>query len=271
MSRMVWGQLNKERILAERNSSSTNRSTKQKSITDYPSSNSVVQTKREVLDVDSDEVTIVSSSPVPFSTTLREDSVQLLNQRKRSREARTEFPAQVLPDDSVSWGPSGSDRRGVERPVRRLVASVENPAFRESRSSSIPTVFPKTETSLAMSSSNSNTDFDECLLAPFFGDVPPPRDVFRGCVFFLNSCDSDPLISAYLLEKLIRRLGGHTSMGVNGLVNYVVAQHLSSAKERKKGGGNAVYVHPHFILACAREGKKVSHKSFLTNVRVDKS
>ena len=262
---MVWGQLNKDLILAERNSrNSVNSSVgRQKVITDFPAT-SFASPKTEILDVDTDEIICLAN---PRSE-VRNDSK--LN-RKRSRESKVECPAQVLPDDSVSWGPSGSDRRGAERPMRRLVSPAADPTFREPRESWRPAPSSLKAESSSSSSIYSNTDFDEGLLTPFFGEVPPPRDVFRGCVFFLNSCDSDPLISAYLLEKLIRRLGGHTSMGVNGLVNYVVAQHLSSAKERKKGGKNAVYVHPHFILACAREGKKVPHKSYLTNVRVDQA
>lgn len=111
------------------------------------------------------------------------------------------------------------------------------------------------------------TEFDEALLDPFLADKCP-RTIFSGKVFFLNSCDADPQISVYLLEKLIRHLGGVTTMGVNGFTTYVVTQHLASNKEirlasRKQAAG-AHYVHPHFVLTCAREGRLVSETPFLT-------
>jgi hypothetical protein len=120
------------------------------------------------------------------------------------------------------------------------------------------------------------TEFDDALLDVFLPDGAPdacPRDVLRGCCFFLNSCDADPMITTYLLEKLIRRLGGVTSMSAGGVASYVVTQHLSSAKEIKVVGGGRRggapppqqrHIHPHWILACAKEGKRVAEAPFLT-------
>jgi hypothetical protein len=119
----------------------------------------------------------------------------------------------------------------------------------------------------------STTDFDDALLKPYLKDGCP-RNLFAGKVFFLNSCDVIPEISTYLLEKLIRYLGGVTSMGVGGHVHYVVTQHLSSAKELKLLGQEGrqskkkmtatQYIHPRFILKCAEQGKLVPEKEFRT-------
>ena len=100
--------------------------------------------------------------------------------------------------------------------------------------------------------------------------------MFRGCVFFLNSCGSDALASVYLVERLLRYMGGTTALGVSNAVTYVVATHLSSAKEAKvrtrqdRGGPVAAaapkIVHPHFILECARQGKRLPTGPFETQV-----
>lgn len=170
---------------------------------------------------------------------------------------------------------------------------------------------------------SATTEFDLALLSPFFGIPPsnspilpanetndnpaaasqPPqatatqnqllgqdvRSIFRGCVFYLNSCDSDPLISTYLLEKIIRVMGGITVMGLSSKVTYVVCQHLCSAKlaqvrpassvagaslgkRRGSVAGSATssssgadrYIHPHYILLCARVGVRLPHAPFRT-------
>jgi hypothetical protein len=102
-----------------------------------------------------------------------------------------------------------------------------------------------------------------------------PRDLFKGQVFFLNSCDADPLVSMYQLEKIIRYLGGSTALGTSKRVAFVVTQHLSYAKEEKvraalaRGAGRGLpyrLVHPHFILDSAKAGRVLPVKQYETSV-----
>jgi hypothetical protein len=160
--------------------------------------------------------------------------------------------------------------------------------------------FDKSKKVFMATSSKGTTEMDPALIAARFLGPTCPRDLFQGKCFFLNSCDADPIISVYQLEKVIRYLGGTTSMGVSTRVSYILTQHLSSAKEAKllrdfdevrgldtngtkknssmqKGntvmktvtgesgaGGFPKCVHPHFVLACCREGRIVPLDKFLT-------
>lgn len=153
-------------------------------------------------------------------------------------------------------------------------------------------------------SAKRTTEMDPTLItARFIKNPNCPRNLFSGKCFFLNSCDADPLISVYQLEKIIRFLGGVTAMGVSTRVDYILTQHLSSAKEAKllrdfdevrdldtngtrrigaKGassssglktvtnsGGSAARpmpkcVHPHFVLDCCEAGRIVPLDKYLT-------
>jgi hypothetical protein len=117
------------------------------------------------------------------------------------------------------------------------------------------------------------TGMDGGIIAAAFLKPGCPPDLFAGRVFFLNSCDADPQVTIFQLEKIIRALGGSTSMGLSGRVSYVVAQHLSSAKETKvraavkrTGQPAHTYVHPHYVLACAREGRVVPVGAYRTRI-----
>ncbi|CUG88433.1 Hypothetical protein, putative [Bodo saltans] len=200
----------------------------------------------------------------------------------------------ALQDDGIMYGPSGGGNRetqnrrpmmgGAPPPPRVMPNLVATSAAPYSRAN-IAAVREARQIDGSSSSSSrgggrtATTEFDEALLEVFLPDVNPeacPRDILRGCCFFLNSCDADPMITTYLLEKLIRRLGGVTSMSAGGVVSYVVTQHLSSAKEIKVVGGGSArrasgapppqqkHIHPHWILACAKEGRRVAEAPYLT-------
>lgn len=96
-----------------------------------------------------------------------------------------------------------------------------------------------------------------------------PRDLFAGEAFFLNSCDAEATVSTFVLEKIIRFLGGSTSMTATG-VAYVVTQHLCSTKSVKAQSRvartNLKYVHPQFVLDCAKRGRKLRPDDYATIV-----
>ena len=212
---------------------------------------------------------------------------------------------QNQPDDAVCWGPSGGGDResqGRRRPrpfmngkERNLTFDEASPysrtyiaAWREQLTAGEKGRFAKpevkaengidgarpTQTASVSLTEPTNTNFDEELLLEPYLAKNCPRTVFQGKTFFLNSCDRDPLVTTYMLEKLIRYLGGQTSMGPGGHVAYIVTQHLSSAKENrllgqegkvgKKKTTATKYIHPHFVLECAKQGKLVAETPFRT-------
>ena len=192
-----------------------------------------------------------------------------------------------LDDAETMWGPSGGTNRetqGRRRPVfmagRERSAALEQSPYTREFVSEWKSQLKDEEPSSGGGGGSSNagahqTGFDESILAPYLAPACS-RDVFRGCVFFLNSCGADALASVYLLERLLRYMGGTTSLGVSNRVTYVVATQLSSAKETKvrtrleKGGPLAaaapIIVHPHFILECAKQGKRLPTGPFETQV-----
>ena len=186
---------------------------------------------------------------------------------KRAREPQ-EDPAA---DDQVRWGPSGGGNRETQgRRWKPFMNGRERQgAFDTSPYSRQFIDAWKDERSTHLKSAL--TEFDSEVLLQDYIKQACPRNLFQGKVFFLNSCDSDPLVSVYLLEKIIRFLGGLTSMSVSGAVAYVVTHHLCSAKEikhegslRSRGrGAGTKWVHPHFILECARQGTLVSDVPYL--------
>jgi len=184
--------------------------------------------------------------------------------------------AKGMDDEETLWGPSGGGNRETQGGRHRgfMAGRVKSAALNESPYTREFVAEWKDELRRADrggeggggggSGGHHQTGFDEGILAPYLAK-DCPRDVFRGCVFFLNSCGSDALASVYLLERLLRYMGGTTALGVSNAVTYVVATHLSSAKEAKvrtrqdKGGHIAAaapkIVHPHFILECAKQGR----------------
>jgi hypothetical protein len=188
----------------------------------------------------------------------------------------------IMPDDGILFGPSGGGNRETQNRRRLVMPALATTAASPYSRENIAAVRQARHVDGERSSHvgrSSTTEFDEALLEPFLpppGDGECPRSLFRGRCFFLNSCDADPQITVYLLEKLIRRLGGVTSMSVSGVVSYVVTQHLSSAKEikllKRSGGGRGrhsadsrpKYIHPHWILACAKSGRIVAEGPFMT-------
>jgi hypothetical protein len=191
----------------------------------------------------------------------------------------------VRPDDGIMYGPSGGGNRetqnrrpmvGAPPPPVVVMPNLASTSAAPYSRANIAAVREARHIDGAARGRAATTEFDDALLDVFLPDGAPdacPRDVLRGCCFFLNSCDADPMITTYLLEKLIRRLGGVTSMSAGGVASYVVTQHLSSAKEIKvvsggrRGGApppKQRHIHPHWILACAKEGKRVAEAPFLT-------
>jgi hypothetical protein len=188
-------------------------------------------------------------------TTLTSVVVPTAEARKRSRTPTSDAVA----DDAVMWGPSGGNNRETQgkkpfQPAR--------PSFVESSPYSRTYVDGWRK---AAESGAPSTSFDDDLLLEEFIGKDCPKDLFCNKCFFLNSCDSDASIPLYYLEKVIRALGGSTSMGPAG-VDYIVAQHLCSAKVRKASSGalSAKYVTPQFVLECAKAGKLVREEPFLS-------
>jgi hypothetical protein len=117
---------------------------------------------------------------------------------------------------------------------------------------------------------------DDEIITRTFISPDCPKNLFEGKVFFFNSCDADPLVTTFQLEKIVRHLGASTAMGPSKTVDYIVTQHLSFAKEEKvraavnrgaaKGLRGQKFVHPHFILECARTGRIVPTAPFETRI-----
>ena len=223
---------------------------------------------------------------------------KISSKRPRPVEALDVDGEGVVPQDGARWGPCGGMSRDQSRTCPPRAYMNGNPrhdvfdrtaysreyvaAWRQERAARAPGSAAKGEDIYGLRDGGdglgigTNTEFDDSLLAPFLGPNCP-RSLFDGDVFFLNSCDADPEISMYLLEKLIRYLGGRTSMSVTGAVRYIVAQHLSSAKETKYVESMSArahrrssvrhdirYIHPHYILDCARSARKVGEGPYLT-------
>jgi hypothetical protein len=178
-------------------------------------------------------------------------------------------------DDGVQWGPSGGGNR--ETMQRRRARPFMNGAERTAALDSSPysrafmhewqSIRVQHEASGAREGAPRTTEMDPALVAARFVPATCPRDIFAGKVFFLNSCGTDSLISVFQLEKVIRYLGGSTAMGVSSRVDFVITQHLASAKAamlEPNRGQKTRAVHPHFVLACARAGAIVPVTEFLT-------
>lgn len=216
-------------------------------------------------------------------------SVEAGEQHARPLQPKAELETADRPPDmdgGIIYGPSGGSNRetqGRGRPrafmnggERREVFD-QSPyargfvdAWREERASAAG---PS-----AQRSDLTTTAMDDVVVR-HYAAPDCPRNLFAGQVFFLNSCDSDPLISVFHLEKLIRYLGGSTAMGVSKRVAYVVTQHLSFAKEEKvraamsRGASRGLpykLVHPHFILDSAKAGKLLPIAPYLTHVAAEK-
>ena len=114
----------------------------------------------------------------------------------------------------------GNNGRVVAGGVHQLLAQQQHSAA----AASGPITLPTAATPLPLPASH-----------PLPTPIPPQwRGIFANCVFFLNSCDADRLVSLYVLEKLIRFMGGVTVMGLSTrTVTFVVSQHLSSTKEQR--------------------------------------
>eukprot|EP00744_Colponema_vietnamica_P019271 GILI01027258.1.p1 GENE.GILI01027258.1~~GILI01027258.1.p1 ORF type:complete len:475 (-),score=56.80 GILI01027258.1:36-1427(-) len=105
-----------------------------------------------------------------------------------------------------------------------------------------------------------------CISYPNLSIDPSCRAIFKDCVFYLNSCDSDRLVSLYLLEKLIRFMGGVTVMGNSTRVVFVVSQHLAANKDERvrperRGaiiGGAEVSIRNYFPPAATDEDSDFS-------------
>jgi hypothetical protein len=179
--------------------------------------------------------------------------------------------ASALVSDQVLWGPSGGSNRETQgrrwRPF--MNGKQQQRAFEGSPYSR---EFVSAWQEERGTSRSYTTEFDSESLLQGFVKNGCPRNLLNGKVFFLNSCDSDPAVSVYILEKIIRFLGGSTTMAVSGGTSYVVMHHVCSSKEIKRDRAQAPaksktkWVHPHFILQCAKEGRLVDDKPFLVTV-----
>lgn len=175
--------------------------------------------------------------------------------RKRPRE--DELPATAQPpDDDVRWGPSGGGNR--ESQGRRNV--FQRPAFMQA--SPYSRSFVQGWSNAAADSLKTQTSLDTDVLYELYIKAGCPKTLFRGCCFFLNSCDYDPTVSTFMLEKIIRELGGSTCMGPSG-ATHIIAQHLCSTKSMKVSHVTAArYVLPQYILECASRGMRLPESEF---------
>jgi hypothetical protein len=189
-------------------------------------------------------------------------------------------------DEAILYGPSGGGNRetqGRGRPRAFMNGAARQEVFEQSPYSRDFVAAWRSERGEAASGSDrkgdaGTTTMDDEIVKHFIGK-DCPKDLFAGQVFFLNSCDADPLISMYHLEKIIRYLGGSTAMGPSKRVSYVVTQHLSYAKEEKvraamnRGATRGLayrLVHPHFILDSARAGKLLPVAAYETHVAAER-
>ena len=194
--------------------------------------------------------------------------------RERVKEEGTpaEQPCALGAEDDTLWGPSGGGNR--ETQGRRVYRPFMDGAQRSTTFDASPysREFAKAwvEVRRDTATKTEETALDPAILAPFHAP-DCPRDLFAGKVFFLNSCDRIEGISLYLLEKLIRHLGGVTSLGRGAHVSYIVTQHMCSTKEahimESKKPSRSKCIHPDYILACARAGRILPESAARTIVR----